>query len=244
MSCARGLLRTYVVNDAYLNRTAIAHLTLVIHCRDKRFVLVRRIVWYIICLCTMYISFDKSQTCTKVSPFCFGSLYYESKHHILHNIFKRTIHPTEICYIRNNSSYLDESYGTKHISVWRIFCLQIAIMALLSWIKPQHFSQTWKQTIRPTETCYIPNNSSHLDKSCGTKHVSDVYFAYKLQQRIIRLLYGIMAMLSWIKTQHFSQTLKRTIRPIWTCYVPNDLSLFDVYFTYKLQQCMIMLPFL
>ena len=38
-------------------------------------------------------------------------------------------------------------------------------------MKPQNFSQTIKRSICPTETCYVLNDSSHLDKSDGRKHV-------------------------------------------------------------------------
>ena len=35
----------------------------------------------------------------------------------------------------------------------------------------QQFSQNFKPTIRPIETCYVPNDLSHLDESFGTKYV-------------------------------------------------------------------------
>ena len=59
-----------------------------------------------------------------------------------------------------------------------------------------------------------------------------VYFAYKLG-KCMMLSFWIMALLSWIKTPHFSQHFKRTIRPTETCYLQNDLSCFDESFATK-----------
>ena len=105
---------------------------------------------------------------------------------------KQTIHCIDKCHILNDSSQtnllvqsmsqFDEYFAYKLRSC--MVRLTFGKMPFLSLIKTQHFSPNCKQTIRCIHKCHILNDSSHLDKSSGTKHVSG-WWIFRLQIAIM-----------------------------------------------------------